>query len=86
MDHADVTPPSTTSVVPVVNDAASDKRYTAAPASSGGWAWRPSGVRLTTRSRIAGFPTSAEANRVSTRPGAIALTRILLEPSSAARV
>src|SRR5205823_8105656 len=39
-----VQPPSTTSTEPVTNDAASDARYSAAPAISSGCAWRASAV------------------------------------------
>src|SRR5262249_42914884 len=79
--HAEVNPPSMTITEPVVNDAASDSKYTAAPAISAGWAWRCIGVRLTIWSRSIGLPTIADANFVSTSPGAIAFTRICELPS-----
>src|ERR1041385_2671837 len=49
--YAEGSPPSMTITEPVVNDDASDSRYTAAPAISAGCAWRCSGVRLTIWSR-----------------------------------
>lgn len=46
--YVEVMPPSTTTTEPVVNDDASDSKYTAVPAISAGCAWRASGVRLIT--------------------------------------
>ena len=66
-------PPSTTSVCPVIHEARSLARNSAAPAMSSGTPSRFSGVRLAMTSSPDSH--SARARSVFTSPGAMALTR-----------
>ena len=74
-------PPSMTNVWPVIHDAASDARNSAAPAMSSGSPSRRSGIVLAIASSLRSH--RARAKSVFTRPGASALTRIFGASSAA---
>lgn len=83
-----VRPPSTPKLIPVTNDPSSDAKYKAAFATSIGSVRRPRGTFATNCSRFSGVsftPTNDSKRPVPERSGAIALTRILSGPYSAAR-
>src|SRR5215469_14938011 len=71
-------PPSATSTDPVMYEASGEHSHTAAAAISSGSAMRPSGTR------VSSSPLTAEVMRVRVTPGAMALTRMPVPPSSSA--
>src|SRR5439155_27102313 len=70
-----VWPPSTTSTVPVIHDAAGEHRNTAAAATSAGTPHRPSGIDAMVVRRNSGFCRAPSFMSVSIHPGASAFTR-----------
>src|SRR5690606_36431254 len=76
-----IEPPSTTMVWPVIHDAISLARKSAALAMSAGSPMRPRGVARPSWDSLGS--QSARAMSVLTRPGAIALTRVTGASSTA---
>jgi hypothetical protein len=81
-------PPSTSRLMPVINPPSALARYNAAFATSSGSVNRPSGTLDTKFARfsgVSGTPTNDSKSLVPQSRGAIALTRMLKGPNSAAR-
>src|SRR5258708_37575125 len=70
-----VLPPSTVRICPVMNDAFSEARKTAARAMSAGSPTRPSGTVFTSAAFLSTVPVKRLSRAVSTGPGATALMR-----------
>lgn len=85
-DYLAVQPPSTSSVVPVMSEAAGEARKTTAPATSIGSPirWTPA-IRSMTSARNTGSAKAASVPGVRTKVGATALTLIPYVPHSTAR-
>src|SRR5207248_8626545 len=79
-------PPSTSRHAPVMNDASSDAKNTAAVATSEGSDRRPSGIDAMNCARFSGVssPMKSASMPVSPATGLITLTRMLSRASSAA--
>jgi hypothetical protein len=82
--HCTVKPPSTGSVWPVTNDAASDASHSTAAATSSGLPMRPMGCRPSNCFRMSSEVTKRLNMSVSMPAGATALTRMFLRAYSSA--